>query len=91
MTIKTSAAVLWEVGKEWSVEEIHLDPPRSGEVLVRIAAAGLCHSDEHILVGDLPFALPMVGGHEGAGVVEEVGANVTNLVAGDKIIFMWLY
>jgi NDMA-dependent alcohol dehydrogenase len=90
MTTNTSAAILWEVGKEWSVEEITLDPPRSGEVLVRIAAAGLCHSDEHILAGDLPFTLPMVGGHEGAGIVEEVGVNVTDLAPGDKVIFMFV-
>ena len=71
--MKTRAAILWEVGKDWSVEEIDLDPPKAGEVLVRLVASGLCHSDEHLVTGDLPFGLPIIGGHEGAGVVEEVG------------------
>jgi NDMA-dependent alcohol dehydrogenase len=85
--MKTKAAVLWEVGKDWSVEEIELDPPKQGEVLVKLAASGMCHSDEHLLTGDLPFALPIVGGHEGAGVVEEVGEGVTWLQPGDHVVF----
>src|SRR5262249_28048599 len=62
--VKTKAAILWEIGKEWSVEEIELDPPKDGEVLVTLAASGMCHSDEHLVTGDLPFALPIIGGHE---------------------------
>jgi S-(hydroxymethyl)glutathione dehydrogenase/alcohol dehydrogenase len=85
--MKTRAAILWEVGKDWSVEEIDLDPPRAGEVLVRLEGSGLCHSDEHLVTGDLPFALPIVGGHEGAGIVEEVGPGVEWLSAGDHVIF----
>src|SRR5438477_278241 len=85
--MKTKAAILWEVGKDWSVEEIELDPPKEGEVLVKMAASGLCHSDEHLLTGDLPFDLPIIGGHEGAGVVEEVGPGVTTLKAGDHVVF----
>jgi NDMA-dependent alcohol dehydrogenase len=85
--MKTTAAVLWEVGKDWSVEEIELDPPKQGEVLVKMAASGMCHSDEHLVTGDLPFALPIVGGHEGAGVVEEVGEGVTWLKPGDHVVF----
>jgi S-(hydroxymethyl)glutathione dehydrogenase/alcohol dehydrogenase len=85
--MKTKAAVLWEVGKDWSVEEIDLDPPKQGEVLVKMAASGMCHSDEHLVTGDLPFALPIVGGHEGAGVVEEVGEGVTWLKPGDHVVF----
>jgi S-(hydroxymethyl)glutathione dehydrogenase/alcohol dehydrogenase len=85
--MKTRAAILWEVGKDWSVEEIDLDPPRAGEVLVRLVGSGLCHSDEHLVTGDLPFALPIIGGHEGAGVIEEVGPGVEWLVAGDTVIF----
>ena len=54
--MKTKAAILWEVGKDWSVEEIELDPPKEGEVLVKLAASGMCHSDEHLVTGDLPFA-----------------------------------
>jgi NDMA-dependent alcohol dehydrogenase len=85
--MKTKAAILWEVGKDWSVEEIELDPPKEGEVLVKLAASGLCHSDEHLFTGDLPFDLPIIGGHEGAGVVQEVGEGVTTLKAGDHVVF----
>src|SRR5487761_1538774 len=70
-SMKTRAAILWEVGKDWSVEEIDLDPPKAGEVLDKLVGSGLCHSDEHLVTGDLPFELPIIGGHEGAGVVEE--------------------
>jgi len=85
--VKTKAAVLWEVNTPWSVEEIELDPPGAGEVLVKIAASGLCHSDEHLVTGDLPFALPIIGGHEGAGIVQEVGAGVSWLAPGDHVVF----
>jgi NDMA-dependent alcohol dehydrogenase len=85
--VKTKAAILWETNTPWSVEEIELDPPGPGEVLVKMAASGLCHSDEHLVTGDLPFALPIIGGHEGAGVVLEVGAGVSWLSAGDHVVF----
>ncbi len=85
--MKTKAAVLWEINSPWSVEEIELDPPGPGEVLVKLAASGLCHSDEHLVTGDLPFALPIVGGHEGAGVVQEVGSGVSWLAQGDHVVF----
>ena len=85
--MKTKAAVLWELNAPWSVEEIELDPPGPGEVLVKIAASGMCHSDEHLVTGDLPFALPIVGGHEGAGVVEQVGEGVSWLAPGDHVVF----
>jgi S-(hydroxymethyl)glutathione dehydrogenase/alcohol dehydrogenase len=88
--MKTRAAVLWDRNKEWSVEEIELDPPKAGEVLVALTGSGLCHSDEHVLTGDLPWPLPMIGGHEGAGVVQEVGPGVTALAAGDRVIFSFL-
>jgi len=85
--VKTKAAVLWETNTPWSVEEIELDPPKSGEVLVKLAASGMCHSDEHLTTGDLPFALPIIGGHEGAGVVVEVGEGVSWLAPGDHVVF----
>jgi len=85
--MQTEAAVLWETGGEWVVETIELDPPRAGEVLVRLAASGLCHSDEHLVTGDLPFPPPIIGGHEGAGTVEEVGPGVTTLQPGDHVVF----
>jgi len=85
--MKTKAAVLWETNTPWSVEEIELDPPGPGEVLVKMAASGLCHSDEHLVTGDLPFELPIIGGHEGAGVVQEVGTGVSWLAPGDHVVF----
>jgi NDMA-dependent alcohol dehydrogenase len=87
LTMKTKAAILWKVNAPWSVEEIDLDPPGSGEVLVKLAASGMCHSDEHLVTGDLPFALPIIGGHEGAGVVQEVGDGVSWLAPGDHVVF----
>src|ERR1700735_4455763 len=88
--MKTRAAVLWDRNKDWSVEEIELDPPKEGEVLVAIGGSGLCHSDEHVLTGDLPTEVPLVGGHEGAGIIEEVGPGVTGLAPGDRVIFSFV-
>ena len=66
--MKTRAAVLRDVGKDWEIIELDLDPPKDGEVLVRFAAAGLCHSDDHLRTGDIPVRYPIVGGHEGRGL-----------------------
>jgi S-(hydroxymethyl)glutathione dehydrogenase/alcohol dehydrogenase len=88
--MKTRAAVLWDRNKAWSVEEIELDPPKEGEVLVALGGSGLCHSDEHVVTGDLPGSVPVVGGHEGAGIVQEVGPGVTGLAPGDRVIFSFV-
>jgi S-(hydroxymethyl)glutathione dehydrogenase/alcohol dehydrogenase len=85
--METEAAILWGMGEDWKVETIRLDPPKTGEVLVRIAASGMCHSDEHLRTGDLGGIYPIIGGHEGAGVVEEVGPGVENLKPGDHVVF----
>jgi S-(hydroxymethyl)glutathione dehydrogenase/alcohol dehydrogenase len=85
--VETLAAVLWERRGPWSVETVELDPPGPQEVLVELHASGMCHSDEHIVTGDMPFRLPCIGGHEGAGVVLEVGSQVTSLVPGDHVVF----
>ncbi len=88
--MQTKAAVLREIGQEWSVETIELDPPKAGEVLVQLKASGMCHSDEHLVTGDLAGAtspMPLIGGHEGAGIVMEVGPNVTGLEPGDHVVF----
>jgi S-(hydroxymethyl)glutathione dehydrogenase/alcohol dehydrogenase len=85
--METQAAILWGTGEDWKVETITLDPPKAGEVLVRIAASGMCHSDEHVRTGDLPAPPPIIGGHEGAGVVEEVGPGVEGLAPGDHVVF----
>lgn len=59
--MRTKAAVLWELGGQWEVEEVELDPPKAGEVMVKLTASGLCHSDHHLVTGDIPVSLPYVG------------------------------
>jgi NDMA-dependent alcohol dehydrogenase len=88
--MKTRAAVLRDMGKDWEITELDLDPPRDGEVLVRFVAAGLCHSDDHLRTGDIPVRYPIVGGHEGAGIVEETGAGVSRLKPGDHVVCSFL-
>ena len=87
--MKVRAAVLYEAKREIVVEEVDLQRPKQGEVLVRLAAAGVCHSDLHVLNGDLPAPLPVVMGHEGAGVVEEIGPGVTATSPGDHVVLVW--
>jgi S-(hydroxymethyl)glutathione dehydrogenase/alcohol dehydrogenase len=84
--MKTRAALLAGTGKDWEIAELDLDPPKVGEVLVKYMASGLCHTDEHFRAGDLVPRFPVVGGHEGAGIVEEVGPGVTHLSPGDHIV-----
>jgi NDMA-dependent alcohol dehydrogenase len=95
--MKSTAAVLWDVEQPWSIEEIDIADPTAGEVLIEWKAAGLCHSDDHMVTGDMvvpaefremigmasPF--PMIGGHEGAGIVLEVGPGVTSVAPGDLV------
>lgn len=88
--MKTKAAVLRGLGKDWEVTELDVDPPKAGEVLLRFVASGLCHSDAHLPTGDIPVRYPIVGGHEGAGVVEEVGPGVTRLKPGDHVVCSFL-
>jgi NDMA-dependent alcohol dehydrogenase len=89
--MQTRAAVVWDSGQPWCIEDVELDPPKAGEVLVRLAASGLCHSDDHVVSGDMPATPgPIVGGHEGAGVVEEVGPGVTSVVPGDHVVLSCL-
>jgi NDMA-dependent alcohol dehydrogenase len=91
--MKTKAAVLFDQPGKWEVAELDLEPPRQGELLIKMAAAGLCHSDDHIVTGDLPIpvgALPIAGGHEGAGVVEEVGPHTPGWKPGDRVVLTFL-
>ena len=88
--MKTRAAVLRDIGKPFEIVELDLDEPKTGEVLVRFAASGLCHSDDHLRTGDIPVRYPIVGGHEGAGVVEAVGVGVTRLAVGDHVVASFL-
>src|SRR3712207_9487902 len=92
--MRTRAAVLGATGaaspyassRPLAVEELELDPPGPGEVLVRIKAAGLCHSDLSVINGDRPRPMPMALGHEAAGVVEEPGPGVEDLARGDHVV-----
>jgi alcohol dehydrogenase (nicotinoprotein) len=84
--VKTIAAVLHEAGKPLEIEELSLDGPAEAEVLIRFTHSGLCHSDLHVMQGDIPGWFPLVLGHEGAGIVEEVGSGVTRVAAGDHVV-----
>ena len=85
--MKTRAAVAWEAGKPLAIEEVDLDGPKQGEVLVRLVATGVCHTDAFTLSGDDPEgAFPVILGHEGGGIVEEVGPGVTSVAVGDHVI-----
>ncbi|QNG20706.1 NDMA-dependent alcohol dehydrogenase [Rhodococcus triatomae] len=84
--MKTTAAVLLEPGKPFELMELDLDGPGVGEVLIKYSAAGLCHSDLHLTDGDLPPRYPIVGGHEGSGIIEEVGPGVTKVKPGDHVV-----
>jgi S-(hydroxymethyl)glutathione dehydrogenase/alcohol dehydrogenase len=105
--MKCQAAVLHGVGRDWEIEEVTLDPPREGEVLVKMSVAGICHSDDHFTTGDMVPTpelaaimeamgvprldyFPLIGGHEGAGVVEEVGPGVRSVKPGDPVSFSFI-
>lgn len=100
--MRSRAAILHDVGGPWSVEEFELDPPRAGEVLVEMAAAGLCHTDDHILTGDMSVPnevmrslgrtpmFPTIGGHEGSATVREIGSAVTDFAVGDHVVMSFV-
>jgi S-(hydroxymethyl)glutathione dehydrogenase/alcohol dehydrogenase len=85
------AAVLYQWNEPFVVEEVELAPPRQGEVRVKLAASGVCHSDLSIQRGTLPMPPPRIIGHEGAGIVEDVGPGVTSVAPGDHVILCWMY
>jgi NDMA-dependent alcohol dehydrogenase len=84
--MKSRAALLFDSPGRWEVHEVEVDPPKDHEVLVRMVASGLCHSDVSYNLGDMPIGLPIAGGHEGAGIIEEVGSGVVGLSVGDHIV-----
>ncbi len=95
--MRCRAGVSHGVGEDRSIEEIEVDSPKAGEVLVTWTRAGMCHCDEHIVAGDIvpppaalelmgsPGLLPIIGGHEGAGIIAEVGPGVTSVQPGDHV------
>lgn len=89
--MKIKAAVAWEAGKPLSIETVELAPPKSGEVLVKMHATGVCHTDAYTLSGNDPEGIfPSVLGHEGGGIVEAVGEGVTTLAKGDHVIPLYI-
>ena len=85
--MKTRAAIAFEAGKPLEIAEVDLEGPKAGEVLVEMKATGVCHTDAFTLSGDDPEgAFPAILGHEGAGVVMEIGPGVTSLKPGDHVI-----
>jgi NDMA-dependent alcohol dehydrogenase len=87
--MKSKAAILFEVGQRLDIREVEVEGPRSGEVLIKMAVGGVCHSDLHAMTGHLVASLPAILGHEGSGVVVEVGPGVTSLKPGDHVIPIW--
>ncbi len=88
--MRVKAAVLYGQKQPYSVETVELDPPKRGEVLVKVGAAGICRSDLHFQKGEATIAMPAVLGHEGSGTVEAVGEGVTMVKAGDRVILSFV-
>lgn len=89
-TITCRAAVAWAAGKPLTLEDVQVDPPRTGEVRVKMASTSICGTDAHVLKGWLPLPFPLIPGHEGAGTVESVGQGVTSVRPGDCVLTLIL-
>src|SRR5690606_34147787 len=87
--MQIQAAVLHAPNTPFVIESLTLDHPRAGEVLVRLVACGVCHSDYHLASGTTKHPMPVICGHEGAGVVEAVGDGVTRVKPGDHVVMNW--
>ncbi|XP_008589900.1 PREDICTED: alcohol dehydrogenase 1C [Galeopterus variegatus] len=84
--IKCKAAVLWELKKPFSIEEVEVAPPKAHEVRIKMVASGVCRTDDHVVTGNMVSPLPVIVGHEAAGIVESIGEGVTSVKPGDKVI-----
>ena len=89
MTLQYQAAVLHQARTPLAVERVNAAPLAAGDVLVRVRAAGLCHTDLEVIDGSLRYPMPIVLGHEAAGVVEEIGPAVSKVRKGDHVILSW--
>jgi S-(hydroxymethyl)glutathione dehydrogenase/alcohol dehydrogenase len=89
--MKTKGALIWEFNQPWSIEEIEIGDPHKGEVMVQMEASGMCHSDHHLVTGGIPMAgFPVLGGHEGAGIITKVGPGVEGLAEGDHVVMSFI-
>ncbi len=89
--MKVRAGLLLSAPGKWEVAEVDLEEPRHGELLLKMVASGLCHSDDHLATGDIPFGIfPVCGGHEGAGIVEKIGPNTSGFEVGDHVVMSFL-
>lgn len=87
--MQMKAAILTEANTPFKIETVELDEPKAGEVLIKITASGVCHSDWHVATGTTHHPMPVITGHEGAGVVTAVGEGVTRVVVGDHVTLSW--
>jgi S-(hydroxymethyl)glutathione dehydrogenase / alcohol dehydrogenase len=89
--MKTKGALIWEFNQPWSIEEIEIGDPVKDEVKIQMEASGMCHSDHHLVTGGIPMAgFPVLGGHEGAGIVTEVGPGVEDIEPGDHVVLSFI-
>ncbi len=89
--MKTKGALVWELNQPWSIEEIEIGDPAKDEIKIQMEASGMCHSDLHMVTGKLPMGgVPILGGHEGAGIVTEVGPGVEGIVPGDHVVLSFI-
>ena len=89
--MKARAGVFYEAGKPFAIEDIEVSEPKAGEVLLKMVATGLCHSDYHLITGEYGFVKgPLIGGHEGSGIVEKIGPEVHDLAVGDHVLLTFV-
>jgi NDMA-dependent alcohol dehydrogenase len=89
--MKTKVGIITAAPGKWEIVEADLEEPRQGEIMLKMVASGLCHSDDHLATGDIPVGIyPMAGGHEGAGIVEKVGPNTPGFEVGDHVVTSFL-